>query len=216
MDILHTITAQIASLKLPLYAVTLTAVPQPGTPLLLMLHWHGFRLEDPPGAPDRGRSYRPIPGSALQVNAAWQAIEELDAAMLDAAWQLGAWDMERTERRGCNTIGASEREALECRQAFGEHPLSPAEAHLLAEAPDREDLMHFAAARGYLRWLFRPVRGGLWQETAEDDTLAADGSRQPPCPVAVQAPRGGKAARTVYRLGSVQRLILPTGLRAPS
>lgn len=208
MEIFQRIAAQIASVGLPLYAVTLTAVPRADTPLLLFLYWHGFRR----AGEARGR--RPVPGSALQLNDRWQSLEEIDRAMLDAGWQLGAWDVERDERRACNWAGASAREALECQQAFGDHPdRQAAEALLLAEAPDREALMQAGAAKGYVRWLFRPVRGGVWRATADDDTLSPDGSRQPPCPVpprrvAGLAP-GRKAARTVYRLGRIGRIILP-------
>lgn len=207
MEILQSITAQIDTVRLPLYAVTVSAVPRPDTPLLLMLHWHGFR-RDEQAAHEAPPVHQPVPGSALQLNQSWGALEDIDRAMLDAAWQLGAWDMERRERRACSHVGASAREALECRQAFGDNPFAPNDgSHLLAEAPDRAELMHLAAAKGYVCWLFRPVLGGLWRDTAEDDTLAPDGSRAPPCPVAPQA-AGGRSARTVYRLGRVSRIAL--------
>lgn len=210
MEIFQKIAAQIASVGLPLYAVTLTAVPRADTPLLLLLHWHGFRAADPGKRPERKPSYRPVPGSALQLNDRWQVLEEIDQAMLEAGWQLGAWDVERDERRACTRIGASAQEALECQQAFGDHPYPQAgEEMLLAEAPDREALLQFGAHKGYVRWLFRPVRGGVWQTIADDDTLAPDGSRLLPCPVAPKAARGGKATRTVYRLGRISRVIVP-------
>jgi hypothetical protein len=208
MEIFQKVAAQIATVGLPLYAVSLTAVPRADTPLLLFLHWHGFRHAE--GA----RARRPVPGSALQLNDRWHVLEDIDRAMLDAGWRLGAWDVERDERRACNWAGASAREALECQQAFGDHPNRVvAQDLLLTEAPDREALMHFGAARGYVRWLFRPVRGGVWQAIADDDTLAPDGSRPPPCPVPPLASAGlrpgRKAARTVYRLGRIGRVILP-------
>lgn len=208
MDILTPIQGQIDAVRLPLYAVTVTAVRRPDTPLLLMLHWHGFRWDEAvePGQARR----RAVPGSALQLNPRWQVLEEIDGAMLEAAWQLGAWDMERSVRRGCNEIGASGREALECRQAFGDNPLAPDnDAHLVAAAPDRNDLMQLAARRGYVRWLFRPVRAGLWREIADDDTLDADGGRTPPCPVAPRALGAPQRAPLVYRLGRVTRIALP-------
>jgi hypothetical protein len=208
MDIFGKIAAQMNAVGLPLFAVTVTAVPRADTPLLLILHWHGFRREAPAG-PDLPAPIRAVPGSALQLNDRWQAIETIDAAMLDAGWQLGAWDVEREERRACAWIGASEQEALACRQAFGEHPMAAEGPQVVAEAPDRPDLMRLGAAVGYVRWTFRPARGGLWRETADDDTLAPDGSRQPPCPVAPQAPRGGRESHTRYRLGWVSRLWLP-------
>lgn len=208
MQLLDKITDQISSVGLPLYAVTLTAIPRFDTPLLLMLHWHGFRREvvvDLPGLRDQ---LYPVPGSALQINERWHELETVESATLEAAWQLGAWNVERDERRGCNYIGASDREALECRQAFGEHPLYEAdELHLLAEAPDREDLMHLGAKVGYIRWLFRPVMGGIWESVSEDDTLNADGSREPPCPLKPQPARGGKSSHTTYRMGFVNRII---------
>lgn len=208
MDILTDITSQMAAVGLPLYAVTLTAVPRPHTPLLLMLHWHGFRHDE--HAPVGGRpALQPVPGTALQINTAWQRLEELDLAMLDAAWQLGAWDMERQQRRACTSVGASAREAVECRQAFGDNPFAPGDdTHLLAEAPDRDELMWLGARRGYVRWQFRPVRGGLWRDTCEDDTLAADGGRAPPCPIRPSPAAAGRSGRTVYRLGRLSRIVL--------
>lgn len=204
MQILSSILEQIQAVGLPLYAVTLTAVPRAHTPLLLMLHWHGFRAQTGAGIP----VYQPVPGSALQINTAWQSLEQVELAMLDAAWQLGAWDMERRVRRACSWAGASAREALECRQAFGDNPHAPGdEAHLVAEAPDRLELMHLGAQQGYVRWLFHPVRGGLWP-SGEDETLSADGSRQPPCPLRPQPARLGRSIKTVYRLGRSTRLIV--------
>lgn len=208
MEILHSITSQMAAVGLPLYAVTLTAVPTPDTPLLLMLHWHGFRADERTPLAGHPR-HRPVPGSAIQINAAWHRLEEVDLAMLDAAWQLGAWDMERLQRRACSSIGASAREALECRQAFGDNPFAAGdETHLLAEAPDRSDLMRLGAACGYVRWLFRPVRGGLWRDLAEDDTLTAEGGRYPPCPIRPNLTPAGRNRRMVYRLGRVARIVV--------
>lgn len=206
MDILPTITAQMASLGLPLYAFTLSAVPRPASPLLLILHWHGFRTAPRPGYPADTWPSQPIPATALQIDCDWRHPEDIDAAMLDAAWQLGAWDIERTRSRACNHIGVPEREALACRQSFAEHPLAKPEAAWVTEAPDRAALMHFAATRGYLRWQFRPVRGGLWQSLADDATLGDDGGRAPPCPV---RPRVNQAGRVVYRLGRASHLIIP-------
>lgn len=206
MELFATIAAQIEAMRLPLYAVSLTAVREAHTPVLLFLHWHGFAPRDAAGR--RGA----VPGSALQLNEPWQRLEDLDAAVLDAGWRLGAWDVERDERRACTWVGASAREALECRQAFGAVGEEGGEALFVAEAPDRDALMAFGAAHGYVRWAFRPVAGGLWRDTASDDTLAPDGSRSPPCPVAPKAVvglvPGRKAARTVYRLGRVTRLLV--------
>ena len=86
-------------------------------------------------------------------------------------------------------------------------------AAMLTEAAhddtSRVELMQLAARKGYLRWLFRPIKGGLWSALDEpDDSLAADGGRQPPCPVAPQPRRADGHGRTVYRLGAVNRIML--------
>lgn len=206
MDVFRTVVAQIDAMNLPLFAVTLTAVPRSRTPVLLMLHWHGFRTDEH----EPCRSHVAVPSSALQLNDDWRDLGELDQGMLDAAWQFGAWELLRDERRACSTIGASAREALECRQAFGDDPLADlGETQLVAEAPDREDLMHLGARVGYVRWEFRPVRSGLWRDTALDDTIGNDGSRPPPCPVGVALSRERQVGQTRYRLGRIQRLLLP-------
>ena len=210
MHILDKITDQITTIGLPLYAVTLTAVPRMDTPLLLMLHWHGFRRELVHGLPPLFSVLHPVPGSALQLNDRWTSLEKVESALLDAAWRLGAWDIAREEKRPCNDICASQQETMECMQAFGEHPQREEEPiSLISEAPDRAALMHLGANVGYIRWQFRPVRGGVWQHVSEDDTLLPDGTRRPPCPVlpmAVSAKKG-KAFRTVYKLGKVNRII---------
>ena len=208
MDVFRTVAAQIDAVRLPLFTVTLTAVPRGRTPLLLMLHWHGFRTE-PEGRPNR-KAAEPVPSSALQLNVDWADLEQIDRLMLDAAWQLGAWELAREERRACNTAGASEREALECRQAFGDDPLGRiGETRMVAEAPDREDMMHLGARVGYVRWAFRPVRGGVWLEGAEDETLTVDGGREPPCPVGAWQAAGRRTGLARYRLGRISHLILP-------
>lgn len=207
MSILDTVATQIRHMGLPLFAVSLSAIPCADTPLLLMLHWHGFRPAGPRRAAGPPREPVPVPASALQLAERWHDLATVERAVLDAAWQLGAWNLERDEKRACNTIGASPREALECRQAFGDFPpLREAEA-LIEEAPDRRDLMHLAAERGYVCWQFRPVSGGVWAAHEGDDTLDGEGRRAPPCPVVPLACKGGKATRTVYRLGRVNRLI---------
>lgn len=208
MELFQKITAQISAVGLPLVAVSLTAVPRADTPLLLFLHWHGFRRE---GARP---TLQPVPGSALQINERWQALEEIDEAMLEAGWRLGAWDLEREEHRPCNHVSATSREALECLQAFGGHTdRRAAESLLLAEAPDRETLLTVGAEKGYVRWQFRPVRGGVWSGTPGDETLSADGGREPPCPVSPRPADPSRTLRpvrrTVYRLGRITRLILP-------
>lgn len=207
MELFDTLSAQIRHMRLPLFAVSLSAVPLPDTPLLLMLHWHGFRKS----ALDRARTapcmLRQVPASALQLTRRWEALSRVEEEILDAAWQLGAWSLLRDERRGCNTMGAAAGEELACRQAFGDLPPIDGQESIVAEAPDAPELMRLAARRGYVCWQFRPVHGGLWRELAEDDTLGEAGLRQPPCPLAPRVCRGGKAARTEYRFGRVERVI---------
>jgi hypothetical protein len=41
---------------------------------------------------------------------------------MEAAWELGAWDVARAERPGCLRPGACSTEALACLQAFGSFP----------------------------------------------------------------------------------------------
>jgi len=211
MPVFERIAEQVETIGLPLFAVTLTALPRVNTPVLLMLHWHGFRPDpDAPRAAGEPAPAHPVPTSALQLNDEWPALARLDQDMLEAAWRLGAWELDREERRACNTIGATQREALECLQAFGADPPAHVEpAAVVAEAPDRPRMLRLAERIGYVRWQFRPVRGGVWRATAEDDTLAPDGGRAPPCPVAPRAAGGARSARVRYRLGSIGRILLP-------
>jgi hypothetical protein len=212
MDVFEKIRDQADAVGLPMVAVALTAVPCANTPVLLTLHWHGFGRDAPAagsGTRDAPAPPRPVPGSALQVNEPWQFMASLDHAMLDAAWRFGAWDLVREEHRGCNTAGSSAREALACRQAFADDPFDPgSEAHLVAEAPDRLELMELGARVGYVCWQFRPIKNGLWQDAAGDDTLHGDGGRIPPCPVLAQPSVGTRVSRTHYRLGRSRRLVL--------
>jgi hypothetical protein len=211
MEVFDRIAEQLDAVGLPLFAVTLTALPRANTPVLLMLHWHGFRAE-----PERDAEFasavprRPVPGSALQLNPAWDRVDRLDETMLDAAWRLGAWELDREERRGCDTAGASGREAFECRQAFGADPFGiDGDEHVVAETPDRDEMLQMGARVGYVRWQFRPVRGGVWRDTARDDTLAEDGGRMPPCPMAAKPLVGPRIARVRYRLGRIGGIVFP-------
>ncbi len=42
MELLERIEEQIAATQLPLFAITVAAVPCPDTPVILTLHWHAF------------------------------------------------------------------------------------------------------------------------------------------------------------------------------
>jgi len=203
MELLDRIEDQVASTGLPLFAITLAAVPCPDTPIILTLHWHGFVKEKLAEVDEaRAVSYSPIPSSALQLNERWKELIAIDRAAMDAAWELGAWDVQRAERQACMRGGAESREALECLQAFGAFPFGiNGNNVVVADAPDADDLVEVAAHRGYLMWLFRPVRGGIWGEYADDATLIEDGRRNPPCPLLPIPPTCEGTRQTVYRFG---------------
>jgi hypothetical protein len=203
MEILERIEAQIAVNQLPLFAVTIAAVPCPDTPVILTLHWHGFvreRLVERDDA--QVISYTPIPSSALQVNDRWTDILDLDRAAMAAGWELGAWDVARAEHPSCTRPGADTSEAIDCLTAFGAFPFGMnGQQAVVADAPDTDELLDLAGRRGYLMWLFRPVRGGIWGEVANDATLLPGGTREPPCPYTPTRPALKSASRTVYRFG---------------
>src|SRR5688572_4108374 len=203
MELLDRIEEQVASTGLPLFAITLAAVPCPDTPIILTLHWHGFikeKLADVEQA--ETISYSAIPSSALQVNERWRDLLTVDRAAMDAAWELGAWDVQRAERPGCRRPGAPSREERECLQAFGSFPYGiNGNQVVISDAPDVDDLVEVAGQRGYLMWLFRPVRGGIWGDYADDATLEEDGRRNPPCPLLPIPPTLEGSRKTVYRFG---------------
>ena len=102
---------------------------------------------------------------------------------MEAAWELGAWDVARAERPGCMRPGAPSSEALECLQAFGAFPFGiNGNQVVVADAPDADELVQLAAARGYLMWVFRPVSGGIWADYADDATLDPGGPAAPALP----------------------------------
>ena len=203
MQLLERIEGQIAATGLPLVGITLAAVPCPDTPIILTLHWHGFikeKLADVEGA--QAVAYTPIPSSALQVNERWEHLVAVDQAALDAAWQLGAWDVARAEQPGCARPGARATEPLECLQAFGAYRYGVnGKPLVVSDTPDSDELIQLAARRGYLMWQFRPVSGGIWGEVAADATLSPDGRRAGPCPLRPIPPAGEGKRRTVYRFG---------------
>ncbi len=211
MQILERIEDQMSAANLPLVGITLAAVPCPDTPVILTLHWHGFikqklvELEEA-----KTVAYAPIPSSSLQLNERWHNLIAVDQAAMDAAWSLGAWDVARAEQPGCIRRGADATEALECLQAFGAYPHVVNGAQVaVSDAPDSDDLVELAAAQGYLKWLFRPVRGGIWKEFADDATLSEEGRRTGPCPHAPVPPDCSGKRRTVYRFGVPRHRVLP-------
>lgn len=210
MNLLDLIESQLIANRLPLVAISLAAVPHSNTPTVLTLHWHGFvemKLTDD-SAPV---AYQPVPSSALQVNDRWDRLDDLDRETLETAWELGAWNLERLEARPFARVGAAVRETIDGMHAFGASPLAiDGESPFVAEVPDSEDLIDAAGRSGYVQWLFRPVRGGLWSDVADDVTLEPGGYRNPPCPLLGEAPDRRCAPRDrrwVYQLGRTNKII---------
>ena len=211
MHLLDRIETQLVSNRLPLVAITVAAVPYANTPVVLTLHWHGFienRLADVEDA--EVVSYQAVPSSALQLNERWDRLEQLENEVLDVAWELGSWDLARTEALPFVRAGAPEQESLECMTAFGTVPLAiEGQSAIVSEVPDADDLIQAASRSGYLQWLFRPVHGGVWADVAEDATLQEGGYRNPPCPylaLPTRVDRARRARKVVYQFGRAARL----------
>ncbi len=211
MELLDRIETQLISNRLPLVAITVAAVPYANTPVVLTLHWHGFietRLAEVSEADVV--AYQPVPSSALQINERWDRIDELENSVLDVAWELGSWDLARIEALPFARPGASEQESVECRGAFGTPPVViDGQPPVVAEVPDADDLIEAAGRAGYMQWVFRPVRGGVWAEVTEDVTLQQGGYRNPPCPVLPAPTRVGRMRRprrVVYQFGRCARI----------
>jgi hypothetical protein len=203
MDLLQTIDERLLAEPLPLVAVTVAAVAHPDTPVILTLHWHGFVEEIAASDGNESRALKPLPSTALQVNERWNELTDLDRAALEAGWELGAWDVARSERAGCVRPGADSSETLECLRAFGASAQTFGNAPVVqVDAPDMDDLVDMATRCGYLFWKFRPVYHGLCARFANDSTLTAEGRRKPTCPVELVTPKGRQAVDTIYRLGS--------------
>jgi len=210
MQLLDRIETQLITNRLPLVAITVAAVPFANTPVVLTLHWHGFvetRLAHMSDA--NIVAYQPVPSSALQINDRWDGLSQLENEVLDVAWELGSWDLARMEAPPFVRPGATEQESLECMGAFGSFPLQlDGQSPVVAEVPDANDLIEAASRTGYVHWLFRPVRGGVWAEVAEDATLEQGGYRNPPCPYLAAPTRAvrRRSRRIVYQFGRCTRL----------
>jgi len=210
MQLLDRIETQLVSNRLPLVAITVAAVPYANTPVVLTLHWHGFvetRLAQVSDA--NIVAYQSVPSSALQINDRWDAITQLENEVLDVAWELGSWDLARMAAPPFVRPGATEQESLECMGAFGSLPLQiDGQPPVVAEVPDAGELIETASRSGYVHWLFRPVRGGVWAEVADDATLEDGGYRNPPCPylAAPTRPERRRPRKVVYQFGRAARL----------
>ena len=210
MQLLDRIETQLISNRLPLVAITVAAVPYANTPVVLTLHWHGFVETRLAEASDANIvAYQPVPSSALQINDRWDGLAQLENEVLDVAWELGSWDLARMEAPPFVRPGASEQESLECMGAFGSLPLQiDGQSPVVAEVPDASELIEAASRTGYVHWLFRPVRGGVWAEVADDSTLEQGGYRNPPCPYLAAPTRHvrRRSRRVVYQFGRAARL----------
>ena len=210
MDLLDRIETQLISNRLPLVAITVAAVPYANTPVVLTLHWHGFVETRLAAASEAGVvAYQPVPSSALQINDRWDGLDQLENEVLDVAWELGSWDLARMEAPPFVRPGATEQESLVCMGAFGSLPLAiDGQPPVVAEVPDADELIATASRDGYVHWLFRPVRGGVWAEVAEDSTLQEGGYRNPPCPYMASPTRSRprRPRKIVYQFGRCTRL----------
>lgn len=210
MQLLERIETQLISNRLPLVAITVAAVPYANTPVVLTLHWHGFVETRLAEASDANIvAYQAVPSSALQINDRWDELDQLENEVLDVAWELGSWDLARMEAPPFVRPGATEQESLECMGAFGSLPLAiDGQPPVVAEVPDADELIATASRDGYVHWLFRPVRGGVWAEVAEDSTLEQGGYRNPPCPYMPTPTRARprRARKVVYQFGRCTRL----------
>ena len=209
MSLLDLIESQLIANRLPLVAVSLAAVPHTNTPTVLTLHWHGFvevKLADDSGTV----AYQPVPSSALQVNRRWDRLDDLDNETLETAWELGAWNLERLEARPFSRVGADTSETIDGMHAFGTSPLAiDGDSPFVADVPDGDELIGAAGRSGYVQWLFRPVRGGLWSAVADDDTLEVGGYRNPPCPLLSAPPQQRvtrRDRRWIYQFGRSNKL----------
>ena len=85
MGLLDRIEQQTGTMRLPLFAVTVAAVPCPDTPVILTLHWHGFlreKIAEVEGA--KAVSFRSVPSSALQLNERWDdLIDRIETEAID-------------------------------------------------------------------------------------------------------------------------------------
>jgi hypothetical protein len=209
MQIFDEVSAQISAMGLPLFAISATRAEWPDAPLLLFLHWHGFRRVTPLQLEGVPMPARAVPSSALQFDGPGLSATVAEEALLDAAWRLGAWQLERQQRRACNSAGAPDSEAFACRLAFGDNAAGyPDEPVLGGDQDVRLAQMVLATQRGYQQWLFQPVKGGVWADIGPvDGSLGADGGRQSGCPVRPSPPAPGQ--RVVYQLGHLKQLILP-------
>ncbi|MCZ7566156.1 MAG: diguanylate cyclase [Burkholderiales bacterium] len=198
---LEIIEDQLVANRLPLAGVTIAATPYANTPVVVNLHWHAF-VEVKLAPESTVVAHQPVPSSALQVSSLWERFQDLENDALEAAWELGAWNLARVEARPYARPAAAHQERIECMTAFGVSPHDiEGEPVVVSEVPDAEELLDVAARAGYVCWQFRPVWCGLWKDVACDETLEPGGYRNPHCPVVGESYLPGRARTVVYQLG---------------
>ena len=201
-SILEVIEDQLVANRLPVAGVTIAALPFPNTPAVVSLHWHAF-IENA-NTPDRAALlYQSVPSSALQINIRWDQFEDLEVDVLEASWELGAWDLRRIEAPGCGRSRSPARAYTEMQTSFGVSPQAiDGERVFVADVPDADELVGAAARAGYVHWEFRPTWCGLWKDLAADVTLEKGGYRNPLCPLTARAYEPGDARTIVFQLGA--------------
>lgn len=198
---LEIIEDQLVANRLPLAGVTIAATPFPNTPAVVSLHWHAF-VETTLAPGGAAVAYHSVPSSSLQVSPRWDRLEDMEAGVLETAWELGAWDLRRIEARACARPGAAPREFADCETSFGVSSQAiGGEPVFVAEVPDGAELLEAACRTGYVCWQFRPTWCGLWKELAHDVTLEKGGYRNPRCPLAPGTYDPGRARTIVFQLG---------------
>ncbi|WP_017523865.1 hypothetical protein [Pusillimonas noertemannii] len=202
MGIFDVIESHSRAMRVPLFAVTLSAVAKKRTPVLLILHWHSLHRATAMQLSDAQLPLRSVPGSGFCLRSDWEDVAYWDQAMLDAGWRLGAWDVERLTCRPWWRLNAGQAETLACHRAFGFDPSMPQQTLIDPDDGTVSDLVEQASTQGYIRWLFRPRAYGVWQGLPDEDvTLAGDDMRAPPCPIQPMPFDRHKAGRRLYRLG---------------
>ena len=203
-SILEIIEDQLVANRLPVTGVTIAALPFPNTPAVVSLHWHAF-VENA-GTPERAALlYQSVPSSALQINIRWDQFKDLETDVLEASWELGAWDLRRIEAPECGRARSPARAYTEMQTSFGVSPQAiDGERVFVAEVPDADELVGAAARAGYVHWEFRPTWCGLWKDLAADVTLEKGGYRNPLCPLTARAYEPGDARTIVFQLGAAE------------
>lgn len=129
--------------------------------------------------------------------------EELDAAFLAVAWELGAWDVARTEHMPLPD------DADPVRHGITHHVYDPYIMPGVHESPRADaDVARWIAAckrHGWMTWLCKPMFGApeIRRKTwlSKDKTLLPDGSRPPRAWTAWDPVWIGANHQTVIRLG---------------